>query len=304
MRSEHFCPPATMNAADRSSSRPASPMRLAAGRGFETRAARYEVDDFIIVDASMPPGLHAPLHVHERTYVTLMLRGGFDEQYGSRALSIRAGTMNFVPAGVPHRTQSHGACLVRMEFPDTVLAGVDELGPMLRQPESIADPASVSVARRVVAEIRSGEPGWRLVVQGLLMELLGQIVRLRTGAVTRTIPPWLRGVKDRLDSDCAARVSIAELASMASVHPVYLARRFRDSYGCSIGEYFRRRQLQAAEELLVSSQLDLREVALRCGFADQSHFSKAFRRSLGVSPGRYRRYSTMSTAGPRRSGDE
>lgn len=265
-------------------------MRLHAGLGFETRAVRYEVDDFIIVDASMPPGLCAPLHVHERGYITLMLRGGFDEQYGSRELCIRAGTMNFVPAGVAHRTHSHGARLVRMEFPDTVLTGARQLGSILRRPETIADPGSVSVARRVVAEIRSGEPGWRLVVQGLLMELLGQIVRTQIGgSFTRTLPRWLQGVKERLDSHCAAHVSVTELASMASVHPVYLARRFRDAYGCSIGEYVRRRRLQAAEELLVSSRLDLSEVALRCGFADQSHFSKAFRRGVGVPPGRYRR---------------
>lgn len=278
-----------MNAADRSFSRSAPPMRLEAGRGFESRAVRYEVDDFIIVDASMRAGLRAPLHVHERAYVTLMLRGGFDEEYGSRALCIRAGTMNFVPAGVPHRTRSDGACLVRMEFPDSVLAGADELRQMLRQPEAIMDLESISVARRVVAEVRAGEPGWRLVVQGLLMELLGRMARARTDSFSRTTPRWLRGVKERLDSDWAAHVSLAELATMASVHPVYLARRFRDSYGCSIGEYVRRGQMRAAEELLVSSQLDLREVALRCGFADQSHFSKAFRRSLGVSPGLYRR---------------
>ena len=278
-----------MNAADRSSSRSASPMRLEAGHGFETRAVRYEVDDFIIVDASLPPGLNAPLHVHERAYVTLMLRGGFDEQYGSRGLCIRAGTMNFVPAGAPHRTHSHGACLVRMEFPDTVLAGMEEFGSILRQPQTIADPAALSVARRVVSEIRSGELGWRLIVQGLLIELLGRIVRTRTGSFTRSVPRWLQGVKERLDSGCAEHVSVTELAKIASVHPVYLARRFRDSYGCSIGEYARRRQLRAAEELLLSSQMDLREVALRCGFADQSHFSKAFRRSLGIPPGRYRR---------------
>ena len=127
-----FGPRATMNAG------PTPPLRLEAGRGFQTRSVRYQVDDFIIVDASMPPGLCAPLHVHERAYVTLMLRGGFDEQYGARALSIRAGTMNFVPAGVPHRTHSHGAGLVRMEFPDAALAGAEELGSMLRQPEAMA----------------------------------------------------------------------------------------------------------------------------------------------------------------------
>ncbi|HEV2269477.1 MAG TPA: AraC family transcriptional regulator [Steroidobacteraceae bacterium] len=234
-----------MNAAGRFSSSTSAPLRLAAGRGFETRSVRYEVDDFIIVDASLPPGLCAPLHLHERAYVTLMLQGGFDEQYGSRELCIRAGKMNFVPAGVPHRTHSHGACLVRMEFPDGVLAGADGLGAVLRQPQAIADPGCVSVARRVVAELRSGEPGWRLVVQGLLLELLGRIARARAGSAGRS-SPWLRSVKERLDSDCTAAVAMAELAQMAGIHPVHLARSFRVAYGCSIGEYVRRRRLTAA----------------------------------------------------------
>lgn len=75
-----------------------------------------------------------------------------------------------------------------------MLASADELGPMLRQPETFADVGSVAVARRVVAEIRAGEPGWRLVVQGLLMELLGRIARLQTDSHRRPTPRWLLNV--------------------------------------------------------------------------------------------------------------
>jgi AraC family transcriptional regulator len=282
---KHYCPRETMNTARGFS----SPLTLKAGCGFETRGSRYHVDDFVIVDASMPAGLCAPLHLHERAYFTLVLRGGFEERYGSRTLNAAAGTINFVPSGTPHRTRSHGVRLVRMEFPDSVLALAGAFAPALQQPAVFTQSTLVSLARRVVAEVRSCDDGWRLVVQGLLMELLGHVVRNESSSPARRIPHWLRGVMERLNTDWSRPLSLGELASSADIHPMHLARAFRASYGCSVGEYRRGRQLRMAEERLLRSDADLCEVALSCGFANQSHFSKAFRREFGVSPGEYRR---------------
>jgi AraC family transcriptional regulator len=267
------------------------PLTLKAGLGFETGGVRRHVDGFIVVDASLPAGLRAPLHVHERAYFTLILRGGFEEHYGPMALTTQAGTMNFVPAGTPHRTLSHGAQFVRIEFPDAALALATTAGPVLRRPAVFTHPTPIALARRVAAEVRSREHGWRLVVQGLLMELLGHVVRDQAHPLfsARTIPRWLRDVKERLDADWHQPLSLDQLARSAGVHPVHLARAFRASYGSSVGGYRRARQLKAAEDRLLRSEDDLRDVALSCGFADQSHFSKAFRRAFGIAPGRYRR---------------
>jgi AraC family transcriptional regulator len=266
-----------------------SPLTLEAGSGFESRSRSFRVGDFIIVDAWLPVGLRAPFHLHERSYFTLILRGGFTEHYGAQALTAAAGTMNFVPSGTPHWTQSQGARIVRLELPDRALALAREVGPILQRPAVFAEGASVALARRVAAEVRTREKGWPLVVDGLLMELLGHVVRDQSALETVSIPRWLREVKQRLDTEWASPVSLDELALVARVHPVHLARAFRASYGSSVGEYRRQRQIEAAEQRLARSDEDLCEVALGCGFADQSHFSKAFRRAFGISPGRYRR---------------
>jgi AraC-like DNA-binding protein len=49
------------------------------------------------------------------------------------------------------------------------------------------------------------------------------------------------------------------------------------------------RRIEVAKEQLRSSQLSLSDVALACGFADQSHFTRVFTRMVGVSPGAWRR---------------
>ena len=73
------------------------------------------------------------------------------------------------------------------------------------------------------------------------------------------------------------------------VHPVTLARAFRRTFGCTIGEYLRRLRIERAAEQLATGTQPLAEIALAAGFADQSHFSNVFRRRVGMSPSAYRR---------------
>ena len=70
---------------------------------------------------------------------------------------------------------------------------------------------------------------------------------------------------------------------------MHLARVFRLHLGCTPGDYLRRRRLARAAVLLRETARPLSDVALACGFADQSHLAHAFRRHAGVSPGAFRR---------------
>jgi len=73
------------------------------------------------------------------------------------------------------------------------------------------------------------------------------------------------------------------------VHPAHLARAFRAHFRMSMGPYVRRLRLDWAAGELARSDLPLAAVALAAGFADQSHFTRTFKRYLGVTPNVYRR---------------
>lgn len=266
-----------------------SPLTLPPGQGFESRHCTNHIGDFIVVDAFVQAGVQAPLHRHERGYFTLILNGGFEERFQAHTLAARAGMMNFVPPLEPHRTRSYGARFVRIELPDSALLQARSIGPTMERPVLFEHSSAVSIARRILAEVRSREHGWRLVTNGLLFELLGYVVRDQSRPELRGVPHWIRSVKDRLDSEWNRALSLAELAQRHGMHPVHLARAFRAAYGTSVGEYKRAMQLKAAQDRLLRSDEDMLEVALACGFGDQSHFSKAFRRAFGMSPSRYRR---------------
>ena len=82
-------------------------------------------------------------------------------------------------------------------------------------------------------------------------------------------------------------VSLEELAVAARVSPFYLVRRFRRQVGLPPHAYQLQLRLQSAKAEL-KSDTSLAEIALKHGFFDQSHFHRHFKRTYGVSPGRYR----------------
>ncbi len=102
-------------------------------------------------------------------------------------------------------------------------------------------------------------------------------------------PEWLSQVKEHLDKQYRDRLFLSDLAAVASVHPVYLARVFRAHYGISINKYLVSLRLELARKLLVGRELSLSDIAVEAGFCDQGHFSKNFKRFYGVSPGEYRK---------------
>lgn len=77
-----------------------------------------------------------------------------------------------------------------------------------------------------------------------------------------------------------------------AVHPVHLARVFRSRFQCSPIEYLRQCRVSRSMRLLATTCLPICQVALECGFYDQSHLTRSFLRVTGTTPGRFR--STMA----------
>jgi AraC family transcriptional regulator len=108
---------------------------------------------------------------------------------------------------------------------------------------------------------------------------------------------WLRRARERLDDDPGNVPGIAVLAREADLHPVYFARAFRSAFGCSPGSYLRRRRVELAVAALCGGGgRPLAEVALACGYADQSHMTHALRRDVGMTPDALRRLGALEVA--------
>ncbi len=97
-----------------------------------------------------------------------------------------------------------------------------------------------------------------------------------------------RAAVDMIDSADARTPTIPELAVSANMSESHFRRSFKQCFKMSPQEFILQNRLRRAAKLLTQSDLSIAIVAMDCGFADQSHFSRQFGRFFGETPRRYR----------------
>jgi AraC family transcriptional regulator len=111
--------------------------------------------------------------------------------------------------------------------------------------------------------------------------------------------PWLRMAEELIRARFTEAVGLNSMAKEIGVCPVHLAREFRRHYGCTVGQRIRQLRVEHALNLILHSGRPLSEIALSAGFADQSHFSRTFRKQTGMTPsqfsGAFRRVTSVPT---------
>jgi AraC family transcriptional regulator len=104
------------------------------------------------------------------------------------------------------------------------------------------------------------------------------------------LSPWqVRKVTSHIDVHLDRPIRNDDLATMVRLTACHFGRAFRNSLGESPREYIIRRRVERAQDLMLSTDASLSQIALDCGLADQSHLSRLFRRVVGESPRTWRR---------------
>ena len=115
----------------------------------------------------------------------------------------------------------------------------------------------------------------------------------RGGLAAWQVRRALRYVDDHL----GAKVDIEGLCAAIGLSRSHFSRAFKIRLGASPMAYVAVRRIERAKALMVSSTQRLADVALVCGFSDQSHLNRHFRRVVGMSPGQWRRSSPEAPDG-------
>lgn len=102
-------------------------------------------------------------------------------------------------------------------------------------------------------------------------------------------PRWLSTALEEMYDTCPRRPSTAGLAKRNGVHPVHLARVFREYLGMPPTTFARWLRVRAAASSLGSRARSAADAAAVCGFADQSHLCREFRAFVGSTPSVFRR---------------
>jgi AraC family transcriptional regulator len=253
-----------------------------------------EVNGFTLSELRFPEGYVQALFEPELPYLAVVLEGALVKSFPRRALELASAYAVAIPVGATHgaRFGRDGAriVIVRPRSASDPVAGCFDRVVELRGREL------TWLAWRLAGELRASDAAAPLAAEGFALELLAATTReTRTERAPGRPPAWLRSAEELLRARLADRIGLGQLAEAVGVHPTYLARAFRAHYGLSVGEYGRRLRLAWAAAELARTDTPLAEIAASAGFADQSHFTRVFRRQVGTTPARYREQARSRT---------
>ena len=242
------------------------------------------------------PGLCIPRHFHNTANFIYTIAGAHWSGHSRGGDICAPGTVRFLPAGELHENYFPVGCrAVEIELRQPLFDLAAEHGNTICSPGELAHPSAGALGARLYREFRRRDDVSLLDMEAVTLQLLlsgGQDSNPRGDSA----PPWLLRIREMLREEEHPRLTLAELSRSIGRHPVQISRQFHRYFGCTISEYMRRVRIAKAQSLLRCRDLGVAEIALACGFSDQSHFTTAFRRLTGVPPHRYRLQISSKTS--------
>jgi AraC family transcriptional regulator len=109
------------------------------------------------------------------------------------------------------------------------------------------------------------------------------------------LAPWKAGrVASHIEDNLDRSLPVAELARVAGLSDSYFWRAFKGAFGQTPHAFIICRRVERARKEMLKAQEPLSQIALSCGFADQAHLARIFRRATGLAPSEWRRANRLA----------
>ena len=276
------------------------------GRGPVGDSVRFwrerRFDDLECLKARFSRHSYAP-HVHDTFAIGVILSGAETFRYrGERCLAPAGSLVAVNPDELHDGAPAQDSFAYRMLYPSVALvqAVADDLddrpagfpafkGPVMADPEV----ALLLSEAHTLMEAHGSGGADRLAVDESFTAALGLMVRRHSESRPLGRRPGreaapIRRARQMADDLYIQDLTLDDLAAAAGLSRYYFLRAFRRALGVTPHAYLTGRRIAAAKTFLAGSA-PLSEVAVACGFYDQSHFTRSFKGCTGVTPGQYRR---------------
>lgn len=243
-----------------------------------------------LTETSCLPNHRVPKHSHEFFQFCLVRDGAFTEHYGRKVRECAALSLISLPPGEIHTNLYHdqGARGFIIEIEGGLIELARQHSVVLEEAVDFKSGVPVWLAARLYGEFRNMDKASPLAIEGLTLELMAAVSRRMATPAERKPPRWLARAVEILHACFPKDLSLRSLAEAVGVHPVHLARTFRTHHNCTPGEYARRLRIEAACRELARTDSPLSQIGLSVGYCDQSHFSRNFKKLMGITPTQYR----------------
>jgi AraC family transcriptional regulator len=174
--------------------------------------------------------------------------------------------------------------------------GLRRVGGLRAPTMGIQDPVLHGLTTSLEAVMNQPATAITLFLDSIALAFHAHVVHAYGGllgggaSVQSGLTPWqLRRVHAFVEAHLGDDPSISDFAGECRLSPSHFARAFRRATGIPPHQWLMKRRIERAKEVLLEHKLELAQIALACGFVDQSHLTRTFARHEGHSPGKWRR---------------
>jgi AraC-like DNA-binding protein len=236
-----------------------------------------------------------PRHAHDSLCVGLVTAGRWHITRGDETLVVNKGSAYIINPNEAHECESEGAssyitvCVKRarmIRFCEEALLGQ---GDLIFSHTAITDAELASLIQNLSGLFQT--PSTRIEKESAFEALLGHVITRygKAGIESDISQAAVKGAlraKEYMDDHLDEDISLHELSGFAGVSPFFLTRSFAKTYGVPPHLYLMQTRIKRAQRDLIEGKRIV-DVALECGFYDQSHFSRIFLRETGMTPGEF-----------------
>lgn len=244
-----------------------------------------EYAGFITSKTTYSDKYNSEFHYHENPHLSLILQGGNQEHKSAEKSLKSAGDVLFYHSGELHKTipTDRQTKNLNLEIDAHFLAANHVSEAELKQAVEERFNSRLFMLK-VHSELQLNDT---ITEKAIQISLLGFLKEHQTRAYDSV--KWLTELHAILNDEWNINHSLSELSVRLGVHPVTISKNFRNYFGCSYGDYVRKLRIDRSLALIKNTGASLTEIALMCGFADQSHFIRVFKTYTGLNPKYFQR---------------
>ena len=191
--------------------------------------------------------------------------------------------------------------MVRFYMPRSALdslaygRGLRRVAGLRAPPLGAHDPVMYGMAQAMVASMSNVGAAQPIFVEYMALAFHAHVVHAYGNVPERQtssggLAPWqMKRVAEAVEANPGSNHTITLLAQECNLSSSYFARAFKETTGLAPHQWLTRKRVEHARRLLAQTSMELSEIALACGFVDQSHFSRVFANQEKRSPGKWRK---------------
>lgn len=259
---------------------------LEKGKFYGNSKKQFQVDGLTIIDSQFYHYTNCPWHYHQNAHFAFTTQGNLIETHKKEQLQLSAGCLLYNDSQEAHCNSRYSQFVsaMHLDIETNWFKKYDINSSIIEGVREIKNPVLKNIFHNLLKEVKYFDNASCLQIEGMVLQAVNEMIRTNR-LQTSGKPAWVFKTKDLLYDRYNENISLQEIALEINLHPVYLCQQFPIYFQCSFGDYIRKIKIEKAVELILNKQKSsLTQVAYACGFSDQSHFIRLFKKNIGVTP--------------------